>query len=92
MSTRDAAVRDGAFIRFVRPPPSFIPFSVLLEWSAVAVGTVKKERGGETLICQWVEEQYSRKRRRLRALQLQQHRRRPTCSAETMMKMYSIDL
>ena len=55
--------RDGAFIRFVRPSSplpsfSFIPFSVSLigvEWSAVAVGTVKKERGGETLICQWAE-------------------------------------
>ena len=32
--------------------PPFIPLSVLLELSAVAVGTVKKG-GGDTLICQW---------------------------------------
>ena len=72
-----AMQRDGTFIRFVRPLP-FIPFSVLLERSAVAVGTVKKG-GGDTLICQWaggrgVEGEH-------RALQLQQHRRRrrPIC-------------
>ena len=81
MSTRDAErgrEMGHSFVLSSAPflsSPPFILFSVLLEPSAVAVGTVKKG-GGDTLICQWEGKEGEH-----RALQLQQHRRRrrPTC-------------
>ena len=93
MSTRDAERWD---IHSFLPPPSlpsppFIPFSVLLERSAVAVGTVKKG-GGDTLICEWAGEEGEGKE----STELCNCNNtddddplvRPT---ETMMKMYCID-